>query len=79
MKPIKRKSKTYNSRRTKRLQKRGKNSLKSRCRKILSKKIGINIGELHAGRYSSRAQAIAVSYSQVKKSNPKCSRYFTKK
>ncbi len=58
---------------------RSRKTVKSKCRTLLSKKIGINLGAQHRGRYSSRAQAIAVSYSQVKKSHPTCSRYFTKK
>ena len=45
---------------------------KSRCRKILSRKIKKNMAEY--SKYSSRAQAIAVSYAQVRKSNPSCSR-----
>jgi len=45
---------------------------KSKCRKALSKKIAINMDEFKHGRFVSRAQAIAVSYSQVKKHYPKC-------
>jgi hypothetical protein len=52
---------------------------KSRCRKILSRKIGKNMKEYKKGRYSSREQAIAVSYSQVRKSNPSCSRSLRRK
>ena len=35
--------------------------------------------ELKKGRWVSRAQAIAVSYSQVKKSHPQCKRSLAKK
>jgi hypothetical protein len=48
------------------------------CRKKLSAKIGININEYKEGRYSSPAQAVAVSYSQVKKKYPDCAKYLKK-
>lgn len=48
-------------------------SRKKVCRKLLSEKIGINIRER---RYKSPKQAIAVAYSQVRKSHPKCKRFF---
>jgi hypothetical protein len=44
---------------------------RSICREYLGKKIGININE---GIYKSRAQAIAVAYSQVGKNYPQCKR-----
>ena len=44
---------------------------RSICREYLGKKIGININE---GVYKSRAQAIAVAYSQVGKKYPQCKR-----
>jgi hypothetical protein len=47
-----------------------------RCKNLLKKKIEINLKEYGKGKYVSRSQAIAVSYSQVKKKNPSCSRYF---
>ena len=49
-----------------------KSKRNSKCRKVLSKKIAINMDEFKHGRFVSRAQAIAVSYSQVKKHYPKC-------
>ena len=52
---------------------------KSKCRTALSKKIKINIGEFKSGRYKSKAQAIAVSYSQVSKKYPRCKRYLQKR
>lgn len=49
------------------------------CKKRLSNKIIINMEEYKSGRYKSRQQALAVSYSQIKKKYPSCNRYFTKK
>jgi len=49
---------------------------KSDCQKALSRKIAINMKEYKAGKYSSRSQAIAVAYSQVRKKKPSCSRFF---
>ena len=51
-----------------------KRSPKNKCRSYLKNKIRKNMKEYKSGRYSSRAQALAVSYSQVKKKYPKCSR-----
>lgn len=48
------------------------------CRKKLSAKIGININEYKQGRYKSPSQAVAVSYSQVKKKYPDCTKYLKK-
>jgi hypothetical protein len=50
-----------------------------KCRERLQKKIRINIGEYKSGRYSSRAQALAISYAQVKKKYPSCKRSLSKK
>jgi hypothetical protein len=61
----------------KRSNKRG--SVKSKCRQWLQDKIKKNMKELKKGRWVSRAQAIAVSYSQVKKSHPQCKRSLAKK
>jgi hypothetical protein len=52
---------------------------KSACNQALRKKIRLNMDEYKSGRYSSRQQALAVSYSQIKKSNPYCRRYFSRK
>ena len=52
---------------------------KDACEKHLKRKIGKNMSEYKSGRYSSRAQAVAVAYSQVKKKHPSCSRYFSRK
>lgn len=51
----------------------------SACNQLLKKKIRKNMDEYKSGRYSSRQQALAVSYSQVKKMSPYCSRYFKRK
>ena len=49
---------------------------KKSCRIALSKKIKQNMEEYRQGRYSSKAQAIAVSYSQISKKKPRCKHYF---
>jgi len=46
-----------------------------KCRKYLGKKIGINMAEYKAGRWSSPAQAIAVSYSETLKKFPHCKQH----
>ena len=52
---------------------------KSGCNDLLRKKIKINMDEYKKGRYVSRQQALAVSYSQLKKKSPYCSRYFKRR
>ena len=47
------------------------------CKQRLSKKIGININEMKDGRYVSRAQAIAVAYSQIAREFPHCKRFLS--
>lgn len=42
------------------------------CRRFLSRKISRNMDEFKEGRYSSPQQAIAVSYSQVRRRHPSC-------
>lgn len=49
------------------------------CRDLLKRKISKNMREYKSGRYSSPKQAIAVSYSQVARSSPKCKRSLKKK
>lgn len=49
-------------------------SSKKVCRKRLSKKISVNMKEYKSGRWSSRKQALAVSYSQIRKKYPECAR-----
>jgi hypothetical protein len=55
-------------------------STKQKCRDVLSKKIGINMREYKSksSPIKSPKQAIAVSYSQVKKKYPSCKRFFKK-
>lgn len=54
--------------------KRISRSRKSFCKSKLSKKISINIREMKTGnkKIKSPKQAIAISYSQIKKKYPKC-------
>ena len=49
---------------------------KKYCKDKLNSKIKINMDEMKKGRYSSRQQAIAVSYSQVKNRFPMCAKIF---
>ena len=51
-----------------------KTSLCRKCRDLLGKKIGVNMRELSQGRWKSRTQAIAVSYSEAGKLMPSCKR-----
>ena len=48
------------------------------CKQCLQKKIAINMHEYKNGLFSSPAQAIAVSYSQVRKMRPGCKKFFKK-
>ena len=48
---------------------------KNRCQNLLKKKISINMKEYNAGKFVSRPQAVAVSYSQVRKSFPGCNKF----
>jgi hypothetical protein len=72
-----RRSRRKSGRRSKRRSPRKSPSKK--CKEHLQKKIRINMAEYKSGRYSSRAQALAVSYAQVKKKYPSCKRSLTKK
>ena len=76
-----RRSRRKSSRRSKRRSKRRspRKSPSKKCKEHLQKKIKINMAEYKSGRYSSRAQALAVSYAQVKKKYPSCKRSLTKK
>ena len=55
------------------------NKSKSKCKKYLQKKIGININEFKNGLYVSKSQAIAVAYSQVLTKHPSCKRIISKR
>ena len=68
-------SKTHNSKHHSR-----KHSKKhSKCKLYLQKKIAINLNEFYKGRFTSPAQAIAVSYNEVQKRHPACVRILRKK
>ena len=58
--------------------KEGKRSSRAKrsCQTKLKNKIKINMAEYKKGRFSSRKQALAVSYAQVKKKSPSCKKYF---
>ncbi len=56
--------------------KRSGSLTKRSCQTKLKNKIRINMAEYKKGRFSSRQQALAVSYAQVKKKSPGCKRYF---
>jgi len=49
------------------------------CKNKLSDKIRVNMREFKKGNFKSRKQAIAVSYSQVKKKYPECKKFFKPK
>ena len=65
-------SRGYRVSRVSRRSRGSKRMTRKKCRSLLSKKIGINMNEYKSGRYSSPSQAIAVSYSQIKKWYPSC-------
>lgn len=65
------------SKRIKTSKRRSKN--KSKCKKYLQNKIRINMDEYKTGRYKSRSQAIAVSYSQVLNKHPRCKKSLRRK
>jgi hypothetical protein len=53
-------------------------SQKKKCEAAVKRKISINMKEYKAGRFASPKQAVAVSYSQVRKKSPACRRYIRK-
>ena len=78
------KSKSKNKNKVKKSKSKSKNKNKvkksiEQCKKELQKKIRINMYEYKSGRYKSPKQALAVSYSQIKKKYPSCKKYFDKK
>lgn len=58
--------------------KKGKLSSRAKlsCQSKLKNKIRINMSEYKKGKFSSRQQALAVSYAQVGKKSPSCKKYF---
>ena len=69
------KMRKYNNKLGTPFQRSGK-SLKKFCQEKLSEKIRINMREFKKGRFQSRNQAIAISYSQVAKMYPECAKVF---
>ena len=55
------------------------NKLEKNCKKKLANKIKINMKEYKDGIWTSPEQAIAVSYSQISQSYPKCKKVLKKK
>ena len=75
-----RKSKRSRGRKSSRGRPKTKMSRNSRrCKNLLKKKVEKNLKEYGKGKYSSRSQAIAVSYAQVKKMSPSCRKVFRRK
>lgn len=56
--------------------KRKQSPSEKRCKKLLKNKIKINMHEMKEGKFKHRGQALAVSYSQIKKKCPECKKYF---
>ncbi len=51
--------------------------LEKQCLKNFERKLGSNLSEYKKGRYVSYKQALAITYSQVLKKQPKCSKYIS--
>ena len=49
----------------------------TQCKQALKEKIQINMREYNKKRYSSRQQALAVSYSQIGKKHPSCKKHWS--
>lgn len=76
MRKSRRKSVRKSVRKSKRKSRR-QSPQEKKCRKMLAKKVAINMEEYREGRFLYPKQAVAVSYSQVKKKSPKCRKYFS--
>lgn len=74
-----RKSLRKSKSRSRKSSRKSKSRSRNMCNNLLKKKIGINTKEYEEGRFSSRQQAIAVSYNQVKNKRPSCGKYFKRK
>lgn len=72
---------TKRSKRSKPRKSRTVKRSKNNCKSKLKNKIKINIDEMKSGnkRIKSIKQAIAISYNQIKKKYPKCSKVLKKK
>ena len=53
--------------------------LEKKCLKNFNTKLGTNLSEYKKGRYTSYKQALAITYSQVLRKQPKCSKYISPK
>jgi hypothetical protein len=53
--------------------------LEKKCLKNFNTKLGTNLSEYKKGRYTSYKQALAITYSQVLRKQPKCSKYISSK
>ena len=73
---VSKKSKTSKTSKTSKKRSPKTSRTKVGCNDMLKNKIATNMKEYKKGRFSSRQQALAVSYSQVKKASPYCKRYF---
>ena len=51
--------------------------LEKKCNKLFKKKLSTNLGEYKKGRYQNYKQALAVTYSQVLRKDPKCNKYIS--
>ena len=60
-------------------QKKNVDTVHAKCKNRLQEKIKINIDEYKRGRFVSPPQAVAVSYSQIRKNFPECRKYFEKR
>ena len=76
---VSRKVQRKSLRKSRKVSRKSMGKMERECKELLKEKVGINMGELKNGRFVSRQQAIAVSYSQVKKMKPLCGKYFTRK
>ena len=53
--------------------------LEKKCIKMFKKKLSTNLGEYKKGIYKSSLQAVAITFNQVLKKNPKCEKYIVSK
>ena len=51
--------------------------LEKKCNKLFKNKLSSNLGEYKKGRFQNYKQALAVTYSQVLRKDPKCNKYIS--
>lgn len=51
--------------------------LEKKCNKLFKNKLSTNLGEYKKGRFQNYKQALAVTYSQVLRKDPKCNKYIS--